>query len=140
MLVAIDTNIFLNVAREEERFLKGSEELLRKIRMGRIDGLASCVVLMEIKWALYEKKEYAKAEKAVSLIEDIIKILSIDKEIAKEAIDLKIERRTELLDSIHVITAAMNRAIFVTRDDELRRKIEDLIIVKTPEEVLKEAI
>lgn len=140
MLVAIDTNIFLNVAREEERFLKGSEELLRKIRMGRIDGLASCVVLMEIKWALYEKKEYAKAEKAVSLIEDIIKILSIDKEIAKEAIDLKIERRTELLDSIHIITAAMNRAIFVTRDDELRRKIEDLIIVKTPEEVLKEAI
>ena len=68
MLVAIDTNIFLNVAREEERLLKGSEELLRKIRMGRIDGLASCVALMEIKWALYEKKEYAKAEKAVLLL------------------------------------------------------------------------
>lgn len=121
MLVAIDTNIFLNVAREEKGFLKGSEELLRKIRMGRIDGLASCVVLMETKWALYEKKEYARAEKAVSLIEDIIKIVSIDKEIAKDVINLKIERKTELLDSIHVITAAMNRAVFVTRDDELRK-------------------
>jgi len=139
MFVAIDTNIFLNVAREEERFLKGSEELLRKIRVGRIDGLASCAVLMETKWALYEKKEYAKAEKVVSLIEDIIKIVSIDKEIAKDAIDLKIERKTELLDSIHVITAAMNRAVFVTRDDELRRKVEDIVIVKTPEEILKEA-
>ncbi len=139
MLVAIDTNVFLNVAREEKEFLKGSEGLLRKIRMGRIAGLASCTVLMEIKWALYEKKEYAKAEKAVSLIEDIIKIVSIDKEIAKDSIDLKIERKTELLDSIHVITASINKAVFVTRDDELRRKIEDLVTVKTPEEVLKEA-
>lgn len=139
MITLIDTNVFLNVIREEEQFLEASEELLRKAQSREIIGLSSCMVLMEIKWALFEKKEYAKADKAVSLIEEIVQIAPVDKEIAKEAIDLKIRKKTELLDSIHVVTAVMNSAVFVTRDNDLRRKIEDIVTVKTPEEVLKSA-
>jgi len=139
LITLIDTNVFLNVIREEEQFLEASEELLRKAQSREIIGLSSCMVLMEIKWALFEKKEYAKADKAVSLIEEIVQIAPVDKEIAKEAIDLKIRKKTELLDSIHVVTAVMNSAVFVTRDNDLRRKIEDIVTVKTPEEVLKSA-
>ena len=93
---------------------------------------------MECKWALYEKEEYAKANKLVSLIEEVVNIVPIDGEIAKETIDLKIERRTELLDSVHTVTAIMSDAVLITRDNALRKKIEDLIVVKTPEEALKE--
>ena len=138
MITLIDTNVFLNVIREEEQFLAASEELLRQVQSKGIVGLASCMVLMEIKWALFEKKEYAKADKAVSLIEEIVQIAPVDKEIAKESIDLKIRKKTELLDSIHVVTAVMNSAIFVTRDNDLRKKVEDIVTVKTPEEVLEE--
>jgi len=96
------------------------------------------MTLMETKWALFEKNEYAKADKAVSLIEEIVEIVPLDREIAKEAIDLKIRKKTELLDAIHVVTAVMNDAVFVTRDDDLRKKVEDIISVKKPEDILKE--
>lgn len=140
MIVLIDTNIFLNVVREEKRFAEASEEFLRKVQSNEIAGLASCVALMETKWALFEKKEYAKADKAVSLIEEIVEIVPVDKEVAKEAIDLKIKRKLELLDSIHAITAMMHSAVLVTRDEDLRRKVDDVVCVKKPEDVLKEII
>ena len=123
---------------EEEGFLEGSEALIREIQSGQIIGLASSAALMECKWALYEKGEYAKANKLVSLIEEVVDIVPIDGEVAKETIDLKIERRTELLDSVHAVTAIMSDAVLITRDNGLRKKVEDLIVVKTPEEALKE--
>jgi len=138
LIVLIDTNIFLNVIREEKGFHKSSEELLRKVQSREITGLASCVALMEVKWALFERKEYAKADKAVALIEEIVEIVPVDREIAKEAIDLKIKKKTELLDSIHVVTAAMHNAVLVTRDDDLRKKVEDIISVREPEDILGE--
>jgi predicted nucleic acid-binding protein len=138
LIILIDTNIFLNVIREEKGFLESSEELLRKVQSREITGLASCVVLMEVKWALFERKEYAKADKAVALIEEIVEIVPVDREMAKEAIDLKISKKTELLDSIHVVTAAIQNAVLVTRDDDLRKKAEGIISVKKPEEILRE--
>ena len=110
MIVLVDTNIFLNVVREEKQFAKASEEFLKKVQSNEITGLASCVALMATKWALFEKKEYAKANKAVSLIEEIVEIVPVDREVAKGAIDLNIKRKLELLDSIHSITAMMHDA------------------------------
>jgi len=138
LITLIDTNVFLNVIREEGEFLRASEEFLRKVQSKEITGLASCMALMETKWALFERKEYAKADKAVSLIEEIVEIVPVDREIAKEAIDLKIKKKTELLDSIHAVTAVMSNAVFVTRDDDLRKKIEDVVLVRKPEDILKE--
>jgi predicted nucleic acid-binding protein len=138
LIVIIDTNIFLNVVREEKEFVEASEQLLRKVQSKEITGLASCMALMEAKWALFEKKEYAKADRAVSLIEEIVEVVPVDKQVAEEAIDLKIRRRVELLDSIHVTTAMVRNAVFVTRDEDLRRKVDDIVVVKKPEDVLKE--
>jgi len=92
MRIVFDTNIFLNIAREEQRFSTGSERLLRKVTEGEVEGLASSITLMEIKWILYDKNELEKAEKAASLVEDIIEIVPVDAEIAKDAIDIKIAR------------------------------------------------
>jgi predicted nucleic acid-binding protein len=92
---------------------------------------------MEIKWALHEKGELAKANKATSLIEELVQIVPVDGEAAKHAIDLKISRRLELLDSIHVTTSILNDAILVTRDDDLRKKCGDMTSIRTPEEILQ---
>lgn len=138
MIALVDTNVFLSVIREEKEFLATSEEFLRKVQSREITGLASCVALIEIKWALFERKESGKADKAISLIEEIAAILPVDREIAKESINLKIEKRIELLDSIHAVTAMMNNAVFVTRDNDLQKKVEDVISVRKPEDVLKE--
>jgi len=138
MRIVVDTNVFLNVARDEQEFFRGSEELLRKIERREIEGLTSCVALMEIKWALHEKGELAKANKATSLIEELVQIVPVDGEAAKYAIDLKISRRLELLDSIHVTTSILNDAILVTRDDDLRKKCGDMTSIRTPEEILQE--
>ena len=87
---------------------------------------------------MFEKKEYARADQAVSLIEEIVEIVPVDREIAKEAVDLKIRRRVELLDSIHATTAMVHNATLVTRDEDLRRKVEDIVTVKKPEDILRE--
>jgi predicted nucleic acid-binding protein len=137
MRVVVDTNIFLNVAREEQEFLRGSEELLRRIARKEIEGLASCVALMEIKWALYERGELAKADKAGSLVEELVEIVPLDGETAKQAIDAKIARKLELLDSVHVMTAIVQDAVLVTRDEDLRSKCRDLASIRTPEEILE---
>ena len=138
MIVVVDTNIFLNVLRDEKEFVKASEELLRKMQKREITGLTSSVALMEIKWVLSEKKEFSMADRAVSLVEEIAEIIPVDKEVAKEAIDLKIRKKIELLDSIHAITAYLNNAVLVTRDEDLRKKVEDTITVQKPEDILKE--
>ncbi|MEM3595193.1 MAG: PIN domain-containing protein, partial [Candidatus Bathyarchaeia archaeon] len=124
------------IAREEKEFLDSSEKLLKMVTYGKIEGLASCIALMEIKWALYEKGELGKADKAVSLIEELVNIIPVDKETAKEAIEIKIRKKLELLDSIHVTTAIFQNAILVTRDSDVRRKCEDIATIRTPEEIL----
>jgi predicted nucleic acid-binding protein len=138
MNVVIDTNVFLNVIRAEPGLLEASEELLRRALRGEVTGLASSVALIEVRWVLHEKKEFGKSEKAVAMIEEIVDIVSVDGEIAKEAIDIKIERSLELLDSIHAVSAASRNAVLVTRDDDLRRRVEDIVRVNTPEQVLVE--
>lgn len=138
MRVLLDTNIFLNVAREEPEFSAGSERLLRKVTEGKVEGLASSITLMEIKWALHEQGELEKAEKAVSLVEDIVEIIPVDAEIAKEAIDTKIARKVELLDSIHVATARIQNAILVTRDTDLKKKCGGLTAAYSPEETVEQ--
>jgi len=60
LIALVDTNVFLDVIREEGEFLRSSEEFLRRVQSKEIMGLASCVVLMEIKWALYEKRSMQK--------------------------------------------------------------------------------
>jgi len=135
--ILIDTNIFLNLIRKEAAFIESSEELLKKVYEGELKGLAASIIFMEIRWVFHEKREYGKAEKAVSLIDEIVEIVPLDAEIAKEAIDLKIDRRLELLDSIHAASAIMKNATLVTRDKDLKRKVEDIVSVKTPDEILK---
>jgi predicted nucleic acid-binding protein len=139
MNLLIDTNVFLNVIRSEPGLADASEELLNMVHRGVFTGLASSVAIMETKWVLHEKREYGKAARAVSLMEDVVEFVSLDKEIAKEAMDIKIVRRLELLDSVHVSSAVMRGAVLVTRDDELRRRVEDLVPVMTPEQVLEKS-
>jgi len=136
--VLVDTNIFLNVTREERKFLRGSEELLRRIARKEIEGLVSSIALMEIKWALYERGELARADRATSLLEEFVEVLPVDRETAKQAIDNKISKRLELLDSIHVATAILRNAILVTRDEDLRKKCRDIALIRTPEEIMEE--
>jgi predicted nucleic acid-binding protein len=139
LILLIDTNVFLNVIRAEPGLADASEELLSMVHRGVFTGLAASVVIMETKWVLHERREYGKAERAVSLMEDVVEFVPLDKEIAKEAMDIKIVRRLELLDSVHVSSALMRGAVLVTRDDDLRRRVEDLVPVMTPDQVLEEA-
>jgi|GEM_PF-5772519 predicted nucleic acid-binding protein len=58
---------------------------------------------------------FGKADKAVSIIEELVRIIPVDKGTVKEAIDIKIRKRLELLDSIYVATAIFQEATLVTR-------------------------
>lgn len=135
MLAVVGTDIFLNVAREEGELFKASESLLKEIQAGRIKGLTSALSLAEAKLVFYEKGEYAKGDNVGSLMEEIVVTVPVDKEIAKQSVELKVRRRIDLFEAIHVVTAILLKAILVTRDDELRKRVEDLVDVKSPEDI-----
>ena len=135
MLVLVATDIFLNVAREEGELFKASESLLREIQSGRIKGLSSALTLAEAKLALYEKGEYAKGDNIGSLIDEIVVSVPVDKEIAKQSVELKVRKRIDFFEAIHVVTSILLKAILVTRDEELRKRVEDIVDVKTPEDI-----
>ncbi len=135
MLVLLGTDIFLNVAREEGELFKASESLLREIQSGRIKGLSSALTLAEAKLVFYEKGEYAKGDNIGSLIEEIVVSVPVDKEIAKQSAELKVRKRIDFFEAVHVVTAILLKAILVTRDEELRKRVEDIVDVKTPEDI-----
>ncbi len=135
MLAVVGTDIFLNVAREEGELFKASESLLRELESGRIKGLSSALALAEAKLAFYEKGEYAKGDNISSLMEEIVDTVPIDKEIAKQAVELKVRKRIDFFEAVHVVTAILKKGILVTRDEELRKRVEDIVDVKTPEDI-----
>lgn len=135
MLAILGTDIILSVARHEAELYKASENLLRSIHSGRIKGATPSTVLAEAKIALYERGEVAKGDKLASLIEEIVSVVPVDREIADQSVELKFKRGLTFFTAVQIVTASLLRGTLVTRDLELKRKVEDIVEIKTPEEV-----
>lgn len=135
LLAILGTDVFLSVARQEAEFYKASENLLRSIHSGRIKGATPATVLAEAKIALYERGEVAKGDKLASLIEEIVSVIPVDREIAEQSAELKFKKGVTFFAAIQIVTASLLRGTLVTRDLDLKRKVGDIVEIKTPEEV-----
>ncbi|MEM2850481.1 MAG: PIN domain-containing protein [Candidatus Bathyarchaeia archaeon] len=138
MAYYVDTNIFLNIVYKEPRVYEKSRKFLEEIHAGNITAITSSVTLLELKLDLAESGYPEIAEKAVSLIEDVknLEIVPLDKTMTKLAADHVLKDKLTIHDAYHLSTAICQRAeTFITRDEELAKKIIKYITVKIPEEV-----
>jgi len=137
MFLYIDTNVFLNVIYRERKMLKASKKLLDKVEKGDAQAITSSITLMEIKLDMVKGGYKDVVDKAVALVEDIVglTILPLDKTMVKVAAEHVLQDGLTVHDAYHLATALYGGAdAFVTRDEDLMKKISKHINATQPEE------
>jgi len=133
----IDTNVFLNVIYKETVLNERSTVFLKKIQAGKLQALTSSVTLMEIVLDMVESGFSDVTEVAVASIEDLhnLEIVPLDHTMTKLAADHVIKEKLTIHDAYHLATATSRKArVFVTRDQELSRKVARYMKATVPEE------
>jgi|SRR3989344_4232481 len=137
MKVGVDTNIFLNVLREEGKLTKGSVEFFELVEGKKIDIVVSVITLTELFRGVFKLQSTEKREELDSFFHVLkAKPIPITSDPAIEA--------ARLIENIHIrfadaiIAASMHFAginIFVTRNKKDFRNTE--LEVVTPEEFIE---
>ena len=134
----VDTNIFLNVVYREQGFYENSRNFLQKVHDGEHQALTSSITLLEVALDMADSDYTALTDKAIASIEDIrnLDVVSLDKTMTKQAATFVIKDDLTIHDAYHLATALCHKAeSFVTRDEELQRKISRYIKTMTPKKV-----
>lgn len=134
----LDTNIFLNVLLKEEDFVNPSFQLLQDIEEQKHEAFTSFLTLMEMHRILQKQNiEDTEIEKAIQKISSsAVEIILIESTDLFSAYELLKTLRIDPADSIHLAIAQEKRAIFVTRDSELTKKIKTVINTAIPETLI----
>lgn len=133
----IDTNVFLNVIYKEGALSERSSVFLKKIHSGKVQAVTSSVTLLEIILDMAESGFSEITDVAVASIEDLhnLEIAPLDHTMTKLAADHVMREKLTIHDAYHLATAISRKArIFVTRDEELSRKVAKYTKVTVPEE------
>lgn len=134
----LDTNIFLNVIYKEKNFYEKSKIFLEEINNGKYRAVTSSITLLEIALDMAESGYVELIDKAIASIEDIrnLEIISLDKTMTKQATIFVLRDKLSIHDAYHLSTALQQKAkAFITRDEELRKKVGRYIKTVTPEEI-----
>lgn len=138
IIAGLDTNIFLNVLREEESF-ELTAHLLEQIKSGKIFGVTSTLVLAEIATIFYKEGEVKKGDQAIELLKEIPNLMFVDltQDIVGLCARLKVDYKLSLADAIILGAAiALNADVFLTRDSDFDKV--DIIPIKLPEDFIED--
>lgn len=134
----LDTNIFLNVIYKERNFYEKSKNFLEEINDGKYQAVTSLITLLEIALDMAESGYVELIDKAMASIEDIknLEIVSLNKTMTKQAVIFVLRDNISIHDAYHLSTALQQKVkAFITRDEELQKKINRYIKTITPEEI-----
>jgi predicted nucleic acid-binding protein len=127
----------ITVIYKEAALSAKSSVFLKKIQAGKLHALTSSVTLMEIVLDMVESGFSEATEVAVASIEDLhnLEIVPLDHTMTKLAADHVIKEKLTIHDAYHLATATSRKArVFVTRDEELSRKVARYMKATVPEE------
>ncbi len=134
----IDTNIFLNVLRNEEPYSSSSSALLSDVETSKVKAVASTITLAEILVGAYKAGTVATKEISLALSKLEAKgfrFVPVDKVIASKGAKVRAAHGLKLPDSLIAATALISNAnSLITRDKKIYAGVEDLRI-ETPEEL-----
>jgi len=133
----IDTNVFLNIIYKERVLSERSSVFLRKVQTGKLQAITSSVTLLEIILDMVESGFSEITEVAVASIEDLhnLEVVPLDQTMTKLAAEHVIKEKLTIHDAYHLATATSRKArAFVTRDEELSRKVARYMKATVPEQ------
>lgn len=137
-LLYLDTNIFLNVLLEENPFVESSYKLLSLIEEGKFSAITSFLTIMEIYRILQKQnKNEEKIEKAIHEISSsAVEIILQDSSDLLYAYQLIKRFKIDPADSIHLSIAMQRKAVFITRDEVLAKRIKNISETNIPEKFI----
>ena len=133
----IDTNVFLNIIYKERVLSERSSVFLRKVHAGKLQAITSSVTLLEIILDMVGSGFSEITEVAVASIEDLhnLEVVPLDHTMTKLAADHVTKEKLTIHDAYHLATATSRKArAFVTRDEELSRKVARYMKATVPEQ------
>lgn len=133
----VDTNVFLNIIYKETVLSERSSVFLRKVQTGKLQAITSSVTLLEIILDMVGSGFSEITEVAVASIEDLhnLEVVPLDHTMTKLAAEHVIKEKLTIHDAYHLATATSRKArVFVTRDEELSRKVARYMKATVPEQ------
>jgi len=133
----VDTNVFLNIIYKETVLSERSSVFLRKVHAGKLQAITSSVTLLEIILDMVGSGFSEITEVAVASIEDLhnLEVVPLDHTMTKLAAEHVIKEKLTIHDAYHLATATSRKArVFVTRDEELSRKVARYMKATVPEQ------
>ncbi len=119
--IGLDTNIFMGIFPGEKDKIEQSLSVLALIHEGVLEGVVSCISLIEIATLFYQRKEEQKAKKAVSLIKSLpnTTIVDVTSDTALLISQIKVSEKLSIADAT-VLTAAIELSAdaFLTFDED----------------------
>lgn len=122
--VGLDTNIFMGIFLEEREKLESSLKILRFIAEGSMEGVVSCISLIEMATLFYQKNEGQKGRKAVNIIREIpnTTIIDITADMATSIAEIKVSERLSIADAtILTSVLALKSDAFLTYDHDFAK-------------------
>lgn len=129
-IIGIDTTIFIYLLEANTRYLLEVENLLKQVEEGKMQGVFSCIGLIEILTGPKKQGRYDLAFQYKKLITHFphLTIRGINETIIEIASDLRAMYSIATPDAIHLATAINAKAqSFVTNDKGLK-KVKEISI------------
>jgi predicted nucleic acid-binding protein len=129
--------VFLNIIYKEKVLSERSSVFLRKVQTGKLQAITSSVTLLEIILDMVGSGFSEITEVAVASIEDLhnLEVVPLDHTMTKLAAEHVIKEKLTIHDAYHLATATSRKArVFVTRDEELSRKVARYMKATVPEQ------
>jgi len=135
----LDSNIFLNFLLKEEGFYEGAKHLLIQIEKGDMEGITTIINIMEI-LAVLRKRAKTRDSEIIKDVEKIGEIQNLEIIIPNEihiAQAFEIQKKTKLMpiDAILISTARDFSEVFISRDNELKKRASGFISITEPEDL-----
>jgi predicted nucleic acid-binding protein len=132
MKVVVDSNVFISLYFETEKFHKTAKKIYEKILLREIEPISSVLMLPEICGGISRRIGKEKAKEVRIEIENLIKkgILKLEEinvERMNSASNLAIDLQIKGSDSIFVSLAKELKIPFLTFDEEMKKKIKDKV-------------
>lgn len=130
--IGVDTAPFIYLWEKNPRYLALSEGLFDYLRGSDVSGFTSIITLVEV--CIYPQRH--GLSELVSIYENAllhsrqVKMLPVDVEVARRAVDLRSVYDIHVPDALHLATAIISGAtLFVTNDRRLRQVREIDVLV-----------
>ena len=126
--IALDTVSFVYFLERHPTFYQFAKDLFERIEKGKIEAVASTLVLTELLVPAFRAEGSSKAQEVLRLLAHFphLKFVKIDTTIAYEASRLRAETALRTPDALHLATALVQKVDWFITNDKAFSRLKNL--------------